>query len=238
MKVAAAILYAIALVAALTIAPYAEGKWIIRKVSAAPTYLIDEDFEETGTPTVGGWTATGSPEYDNASHSTLTGEALELDSGDQTYASYTANSTVWAATKIELASSAIPSSAVSYFAIRSSSGGALVILRIGVGGSGKVALFCAGVDGTASSTFTISGATLYYVWLKYVDGGTCELYVSTTPTKPAMSTDSATQFSTSATDDNSGDAARVDFRGGAYLNGVYYDEVFVSTSELTNPWGD
>lgn len=59
MKVAAAILYAIALVAALTVAPYAEGKWIIRKVSSAvpalpTTNLVvnlaaDGDVYNTGT---------------------------------------------------------------------------------------------------------------------------------------------------------------------------------------------
>lgn len=53
---------------------------ILKKKAGAPSYLVNEGFEETGAPTVGTWTATGTVDWDEAIIYHDGAQALHVDS--------------------------------------------------------------------------------------------------------------------------------------------------------------
>lgn len=257
MKTVSAILYAIALTALLCL-PYVswgqdkrdgvalDGGTLVdgRRLDgtdpfAAPGYLIEEYFEETGVPTAGNWSVlSGTLSWDSTTHINMTGEAVFMSGSGQPEAitSFSAQTDVWAACKFEVNAGVTFTDTQSLFGIRTSAGGALTLFQTSA--TDRVKIWAGGSEGTASSTFSLADDTLYYVWLHYVASGTCEFYISTTPSRPALGTDTATQFASSKADVSGSNAERLSLRGNSGVFSVYFDEVFVSTSELTNPWGD
>lgn len=189
------------------------------------SFLIEQTFEGTGFDNGETWATSGTHNEDSNAVSMEGSQVLEL-SGNSSYAQtdYTGQTTVYAFCYIRYSSD--PASTQTAFNIADSSGTSLASLRIGVGGIVRIA--AAGSDSSNSATTLTFGAT-YYVWLKFVSGGTCELAVSPTTTKP--STDGSglvflTKTGASAT------AARVRCIRGNTGGNWYFDRVLVSTTAI------
>lgn len=199
-------------------------------------YVIEEDFEETGTPSSGIWTPTGAVDFDATEHTALDSQAMGISS---TAVSALASlpdaplDAVSVACMIECATAAAASDNRYPIRIRDAAATALVIM--GVNTSGNVGARINGAD-TMSSTFVWQASTRYYVWLDFVKNGTCFFGISTSATKPSAGTDSATAFAFSAADAlnlNASDLYFTSHRTGE----VWLDRLFVSGSAIgDNPW--
>jgi len=159
-----------------------------------PTLTIDEDFEETGTPTAGTWASvSGSPDYDSTTHVVLDGEALRCSS---TASARVDTSSTDRYLKLEYQGAAL--SAVKLLYVIWSDGDVALGLRESA--SEKMAIYLNNSDGTFSTTFTFQAGTKYYVWMDYFPSGTCYVGISTIDSKPSPGTDTTTAWADSGTD--------------------------------------
>lgn len=154
-------------------------------VSAPTSFLINEDCEGTGTPP--GWTDTNTPDWDNTTTPLDGAQSLWIhNSFSESWKAFTGQTTVYYKGLIRFVSgaSAADKDGVS---LRDSSGTVLASLHhddATFANHINIKLYANGASGSASS-ITLALNTTYYVWLTYVSGGTCELAISTTNSKPA-----------------------------------------------------
>lgn len=154
--------------------------------SAAPTYLLQENCDGTGTPS--GWTDVNTPDWDyTTSPAPLEGTQslfLAVTGNKQTYKDFTSNADVWLYLMFNITSF--------------SSGSSFIRLR---NSTTDVALFRAHsstafrlTHGTVNSSVggSYSVGTTYHLWLHYVkstaSNGVLDAFVSTTATKPGAAT--------------------------------------------------
>tara|TARA_R110000803_G_scaffold33627_5_gene73532 strand:- start:1776 stop:2429 length:654 start_codon:yes stop_codon:yes gene_type:complete len=162
----------------------------------APTFLIDEDFEETGTPTTGTWATSGAPDFDSTSHSVLTGQAADCVAGSFAV-DYTATDVY---IKFEYQAGGISSERYLFYLRQGPGLAGGLGLAIKQTAAEKLRIFINAGVGTASTTFTIQTATKYYIWADYKISGACYVGISTADVKPTSGTDTATAWADSGTD--------------------------------------
>lgn len=244
MRNLASILFAAALAVVMTPPVYLPGQVIIRPPSGgggAPVFLVDEDFEGTGIPS--GWTESGTVTWDKAAPDDFggVGKIAELDASENAYVSFAGQSEVWAAGKFRADVGAISGSEYTYVNLR---GGSTTGIAWKIGASpNNIVVAGNGANLTTSSTFTVTTSELYYWLLRYTALGTCEIYFSiasafTSSGFPSIATDTSTQFSYSFTDTNNLSITNLRFTTNLYSNGHQFDDIYVSTSAMTDPWGE
>lgn len=154
-----------------------------RAGGAAPTYLINQNFEGAGYDNGETWTEGGSPNENYAAAPLLGSESLRIQNGASDYSltTFAAQSTVYGYALIRFA--VLPSSKTQVFTFEVNGVGGGSFME--VDSSGNVTLNANGGSSAASAT-TLSTGTTYSVWLKHTSGGASELAVSTTTTKPSV----------------------------------------------------
>lgn len=200
------------------------------------TYLLEENFEATGSPgyDTATWTESGSPD-ENASTSGLSLQASEClnfnpaaATWNTTSPTFTAQSTVYVYFLFRFAS--LPSGGTwTMFQVRSTSA---ELARVRVNVSGQIALRAGG--GTEANLATsISTNTTYHGWLKYTKGtgvnAVVEFGYSTDGTRPTSGGTYNTQTVGTATVD--GD--RIMFgQTSSNTVGAYFDKVRVDDAVI------
>lgn len=145
--------------------------------SGAPSYLLEENADGTGTPS--GWTDASGSNWDYTATILQGTQSWSGSDGGNSWKAFTAQTTVEAYALVRLV--AYPTATGSYLSIRDSSGTALAIFRVGT--SGAVTVYANGLDSSAA-VGTISTGTTYHVWLRFVSSGTCTVAFSTDGTRP------------------------------------------------------
>lgn len=201
------------------------------------TYLVQEDFEETGIPSANTWSVvSGTINWDATSHSHLTGEALYLDAnGENVNVTFSSGGTFWAAMKMEWDFAGVGSTSL-FVRLRTNTPSTM----IGLGGSGagdRATCYINGATSHTSSTFAFSNGTLYYVWLRYEPNGTCGVYISTSSTRPTAPTDTASAYAHEETDTANGAVDALWLFAQTSANPTaYFDEIYVDDAEIGTPW--
>jgi hypothetical protein len=96
--------------------------------------------------------------------------------------------------------------------------------------AGTIALNANGADSSASATAS-NDSTTWRVWLHYVSGGTCELFMSTTTTRPSSDGSGNVYLTKTGAADT---ATRISCQNGN--GGFVFDHVLVSVSSIgSNP---
>lgn len=198
-------------------------------IAASQVFLIDEDFEETGTPSVGTWISTSTPDYDSTSHSVLTDEALLVQNGDGAAVNFTASTNVYF--KADYQGNVIASITKLLFIYRPGPG---VSGTIGHGivedSSEHVATYVNLSIGTYSSNFVMQTGTKYYLWLDYIANGSCYAGISTTDSKPTSGTDTTTAWADVDTD--TGGASMANLQMGNMLSDHWSDNWKIAETEI------
>lgn len=172
------------------------------------TYLLEENFEATGSPgyDTSTWTESGTPD-ENASTSGLSlqgSECLQINASattvNTTSPTFTAQSTAYAYFLLRF--SALPSGGTwTLFQFRHSGG---ECARIRVTATGALSIRAGGGTDVATSS-TMSTGTTYHIWMKYVKGSGSNAVVeagfSTDGTRPTSGGTFATQTAGTATTD-------------------------------------
>lgn len=157
---------------------------IIRGPMPASGLNLVETFNPTGFD-LAGWTTSGTI---NADSNTLTMEGAQNLATNSTNANatlaFTAFSEVWASCWFNF--TADYTSSASFVELRNSSGTA--ILQVNLNNTNTVTL-TAGGGTTAASSVTLTNSTTYRVWMHWVSGGTCEVWISTDGTARPASVD-------------------------------------------------
>lgn len=210
-----------------------------------PAPSNQENFEETGTPSSGLWTAGGGDtSFDRTGHALVSEAMSNNDHNEHSYLTLGGSVTQfhvafmfdWEGGESASGSTSRP---IGFRAGTGSGGSEVCLLNYNQATNpAAVALMLNGSAGTASSTFTITKNTRYYVWLDFNASGTSSLHISTTTTKPTVGTDTSTSFATSGT---SGSTQPDRFtligtrnNGRATIDGVYWS---ASSAIGSNPWG-
>lgn len=161
---------------------------------AAPTYLINQNFEGTGYDNNSEtWTENAAPDEDYATApAPLIGSQSWMSAavGGEAYSNFAANDNVYAYAVFNISTL---QNAIDIFQIRNSSDLGLTKLRINADGSVRMVHHA---SGPTSSAGVISAGTTFHVWMDYHKGtgadSTAELFVSATSTKPGSATLSVT----------------------------------------------
>lgn len=158
--------------------------------AAAPTYLIEQNFEETGLPT--GWTEFGTPDSWDYTTSPAPLEGSEsvrvTASGQGGYATFTSQSEVWG---YFMFNATIAGDGFLWHFYDSTGASLVSRVRILSGGSFRVYNGATDSDGGSWST-----STTYHCWIRYKAGtgsnAETDFWVSSSTTKPGSPTVSIT----------------------------------------------
>lgn len=194
-------------------------------VSGAPSYLVAEDFEETGTPA--GWTVSaGSPNF-NYAVTVLEGteSARNGSNSDACHVTFAADTTIEAYARIRV--TALPGSAANYLTLETATGSATLLgFRIDV--TGNIYAFANGSASSAAGS-TISPNTTYHIWMRYVSGDTCSVAFSEDGIRPT----SGNSFTSKIGASGSAGRLRITAQSGGPL---IFDRVLVSAGSIpSNP---
>lgn len=208
--------------------PQSEGQFLQHRRGAfratgGATYLLEEDFEETGTPTSATWSAIfGTPDYDATGWD---GEAVSLSGTEAFRVSGITGGTDWYMyCEIQVGAA---SGNVEFFAFQDSGNADRLDLEYRSGGGIRVE--SAGTNGTVGAT--LSTATTYSLWIEYEAGsgadGVARLYYSTSPgTKTLQSSVSGTSATQTVEK----------FQFDNLTNGLTVDNIKISATPIgTNP---
>lgn len=191
-------------------------------------YLIDENFESGSTPA--DWTVdTASFNYSYASPALAGSYSLVTTSSSAVgYFSFTGQTDVWARGKLRVKTNWVGSIS-SIVGFWTSANANLTTVRFDGVMTISVKINANGGDSSASS-YTLSPDTTYWFWVHYAASGTCALYISPTSTRP--STDGSGGVVLTKTG-GSGTAERFFIRAAGNSNANIFDDIQVSTSELS-----
>lgn len=192
------------------------------------SYLVDEDFESGITP--GNWTVdAGTFSYNYASPALAGSYSLGTSSSTAAgYFSFTGQTDVWARGKLRVKTNWVGSIS-SIVGFWTSANANLTTVRFDGIMTISVKINANGGDSSASS-YTLSPDTTYWFWVHYAASGTCALYISPTSTRP--STDGSGGVVLTKTG-GSGTAERFFFRAAGNGNVHLFDDIQISTSELS-----
>jgi hypothetical protein len=203
--------------------------------TATPGYLVNQNFEGTGYDNGETWTTNGQtvdPDYTGLV--LLGSQSLEvswhLANWSEVHTTYAGQTDVWAFCMFQVPSGDRPSAGVAdqSFAISNSSGTILAAMTFN--NAGTIALNANGADSSASATAS-NDSTTWRVWLHYVSGGTCELFMSTTTTRPSSDGSGNVYLTKTGAADT---ATRISCQNGN--GGFVFDHVLVSVSSIgSNP---
>lgn len=194
---------------------------------AAPTLIVNEGAEGTGTPA--GWTDANSPQWDYTTTILEGSQSLGITGSTQsTYNSFSGVPGVWV--RFRYRTSAI-STNPTICSIRDSSGNQLV--RAEVRSTGGVRFYnAANTSVITSAGSEIAINTDYYIWIYYLKGTGANaayfLYKSTNSTRPG------TPLLNWRTGDSTANAARLLISTGVASTNAVYDNILVSADELGN----
>jgi hypothetical protein len=135
------------------------------------TYLINEGFEGTGTPTAPvTWDVGGSPNYDYTTSPILGAQSLTEVSGDDTFVEFgTTPSTVEA--RFAFRFSALPSANAGIFSLYAASPTFNNVAQIGITSTGQLVAWSGhSVTQLTPSVSTMSPGTNYVIWVRSVKG--------------------------------------------------------------------
>ncbi len=191
-------------------------------------YLVNENCEGTGTPT--GWTDNGNlatgGSWDDTTSPLQGAQSLYMATVfSGTYATFTPQTTVYAKCQMRIDFAA--SSLDHRVAFRDSGGNVLVSLQSATPVSTSQTVIYANGAASSPSATSLTSGTNYYVWLKFVSGGTCEVAISATNTKPT-SDGSGNVFLTATA--ASGSASQIAL--GNHDAHVHFDMMQVSASSI------
>ncbi len=191
-------------------------------------YLIDENFESGSTPA--DWTVdAASFSYNYASPALAGSYSLATTSTTAAgYFSFTGQTDVWARGKLRVKTNWVGSIS-SIVGFWTSANANLTTVRFDGVMTISVKINANGGDSSASS-YTLSPDTTYWFWVHYAASGTCALYISPTSTRP--STDGSGGVVLTKTG-GSGTAERFFIRAAGNSNANIFDDIQVSTSELS-----
>ena len=163
----------------------------LKPAAAATTYLIEENFEgDYSVSNPDGWTIEGSPttdvDFDSTTNVMEGSQCLLIaDSDARAVASFAAQSEVWAYCMWKIQWNSAYSDIIRF---RDSGGTLLMSMQLSNAGSPNIKI---NANGTTSNSLNVVAANdEIHIWLHWVSGGTCELFVSDTDTRPT--TDSTT----------------------------------------------
>lgn len=193
--------------------------------STPSQYIFQDGFEDTGA---GPWTLSNSF---NADATTLP------FSGSQHGSAVTLNAT---ASVTFSAQSSVYALCVFNYGTRPTSNGVTIklvdsgVVRVGMlSNAGAVYINANGANSASPSAYTIVNATWYYCLLQFVSGGDCKLWIwptSSGTTKPTVDgTGGVVMTKTGA----SGNATGFEVLRANSGGNMYYDDVKISTSEIT-----
>lgn len=192
-------------------------------------YLIEENFEgnySASNPT--GWTIEGTPTTEVDFDSTVnvlegTQSLFITDNTAKAVASFAAQSEVWAYCMWSIGWRNSFNDIISF---RDSGGTLLMSLEIINVGSPHVRL---SVNGTTSDSLNVLAVDdVVHVWLHWVSGGTCELFLSDNDTRPTTDTSTSTYVTGTG---STADAVDLYFRSPSNRQ-TDIDKVRVSASEI------
>ncbi len=191
-------------------------------------YLIDENFESGSTPA--DWTVdAASFSYNYASPALAGSYSLATTSTTAAgYFSFTGQTDVWARGKLRVKTNWVGSIS-SIVGFWTSANANLTTVRFDGVMTISVKINANGGDSSASS-YTLSPDTTYWFWVHYAASGTCAVYISPTSTRP--STDGSGGVVLTKTG-GSGTAERFFIRAAGNSNANIFDDIQVSTSELS-----
>ena len=190
---------------------------------ASSTYLIEENFEGTGTPT--SWSSTGTVDYDSTppASSPNGGEVMEI-SDNSNYAEF---STTGANLYFQFRLDTLPYAANDWVGLLDASGSILAGIVIQTDGGVRLQM-----DNTYSTmSDTISINQWYHARLVYVSGGPSTLEINTTGTFSGDGTDYVEHTDSDATAAVA--TARIRGPRGGVRTG-YYDRVISSSNTIGN----
>lgn len=159
-----------------------------RSVGGGPSYLVEENFEGTGTPS--GWTTENTVDFDYTGTVLQGAQSARLVNGfGGALKTFTSSSDVWLFFKVRFPGVAILSgSNVTSYAFRDVGDTIYTGIRLtwdGIGAGATVKLRSNGVDyGPSATTITVN--TTYNCWIHYVASGTATIHMSTSTTKPLV----------------------------------------------------
>jgi hypothetical protein len=203
------------------------------KGGGAPSYIVDEDFDEASEPPSSGlWsTVAGTPVYNKVTVHALTNEAFSNDSGD--HAKCEIGSTP-RFVKFRYEAETLDTSNRIPFTTHTNNAGAYCVGWWIRGSDKKVSIYINAATKTFSSTFTMTADVVYYVWIDWVPSGRCYVGINTANAKPAMGTDTSTAWASlnaAESDDTTGGTIdELHYRtAGAtyYIDNVFVDDVAI-----------
>ena len=199
--------------------------FIIRKVATSGGIVIDEDFAETGTPSSGTWTSSGTVDWDSTAHSTMNGQALQLGSADTVWVDVSSPVEVKCIYETSSAPS-ITSSLLSYISTTGAGAPGTVLQAMQSTTGAKVQFLTGGSASSASSTFTITANTKYYITMRFAASSTCYFGIATTDIEPGNGTDTATAFGVEKTG-GATEALSIRMSSVTGVN-MYYDDLTIT----------
>ena len=201
--------------------------WLKGRNVGMASYLVDEDFEGTGTPT--GWTGTATINYDYtpAIHGTESAKITDTGTTYVTTPDFAAQSDVWVFGAFNY--SAVTADAIILYLRNATSGNAGYL---SIRQSDMKIRFYHGTTSPSVGTTTISTGTTYYYWIHYIKGtgsdGVSQIYLSTTTTRPSSPELSATNGS------GTYDVEHIRYYDWTATSDYIFDVVRVSATEIVN----
>jgi hypothetical protein len=192
-----------------------------------PTYLVNQNFEGAGYDNGETWNEGGTPNP-NYTGTVLRGsQSIRLQSGDSANATFTAQNNAWAFCDFQLDAGSNANAACGLYLHGS---GHDTYMQID--SSGNIYLNAGGSLSSASAT-QISAATHYYMWLHSPNGGTAELFISITTTRPSVD-GSGNVYLSKAAHSGSVDTIYLYNAAGTAGADAIFDHVLVNGSSIGN----
>lgn len=196
----------------------------------SPTYIIKQGFEGAGYDNGETWTEV-TPGTLNEDYTTTVldgSQSLSISGGNSAtmdHTSFASQNEAWAYCLFRYSSDG--SAISSILAFRDSTLTALAICRLSA--TSGVTLYTDGADSAASAT-TLSTDTTYNIWLHYLRNGTCELFISTSSTRPSADGGGNVYLTKTAADIA---ATRISMGANSSAAGIW-DKVRVDDAEIGN----
>ncbi len=210
--------------------PFCDGATIIVNSYAltaagggSPTYLINQNFEGTGYDNGETWTETGTPNEDFTVAILKGSQSYNAVGANYAQISFTGQTDIWFHCRTRYQQFGTSSN----IQVTNTAETPLVAININVSGAVKIDAN-GGLSSASASTASLN--TTYYLWLHFVSGGTCELFMSTTSTRPTV--DGSGEFVLTKT--GASDTATKILLYAGSSGDIIVDNVLISASSIGN----